>query len=153
MQSNMPLFVNRGIPTIWQAVCPGDRANATVRANSHDIGIIQKWAADIDAWYQETSAQSESSNIVVFVCVLMVIAAEASLYTRLITLLNYHLHKVYVLSIFLPLFDGLYPNAANADQLVKSARFLLEMEIAGFEIWSSWDMIVSMIKCHLRTPV
>jgi len=62
---------------------------------------------------------------------------------RAIILLNYHLHKLFVLSIFFPLRGVAYTSIAEREALLESSRVVLKIEASGFEVWSSWDLVVS----------
>ena len=60
------------------------------------------------------------------------------MFSRLIVFLNYHLHRIYALSICL---------SANLAEVLQSSHTVLEMQAAGFKIWSSWDLVVRSGQC------
>ncbi|KAL1408852.1 hypothetical protein Q8F55_005666 [Vanrija albida] len=137
MQHRMPHFVGRGIPTVWETVSsPIPTAAPSITADPDDMAAIRAWAAEIDSWYSRVAATTTNS----------------SMYVRSITLLNYHLHKLLVLSVFFPL-RGLNSTAASdREELLDSARVVLKIEATGFEVWSSWDLTIithaSLILLH-----
>ncbi|KAK8869445.1 hypothetical protein IAR55_000009 [Kwoniella newhampshirensis] len=127
MQNRMPRFVGRGLPTVWETVCcqPDPRV-AKVQAKTDDLGAIQSWAGEIDQWYARHAPQN----------------ATANMYVRSVILLNYHLHKLFVLSIFLPLRGVNSVSSNERKALLESSRLVLQIEGAGFEVWSSWDLVM-----------
>lgn len=127
MQRRMPRFVGRGLPTVWDTVCSVTMgAPVLISANQEDISAIQEWAAEVDAWYQRSVSETVNSGM----------------YVRTITLLNYHLHKLFVLSIFLPLQGVSYSTPSERAELLDSSRAVLKIESSGFEVWSSWDLVI-----------
>lgn len=97
-----------------------------ISAEPDDMAAIRAWAAEIDAWYSQSAADTSNS----------------SLYVRAIILLNYHLHKLFVLSIFFPLLGVASTSAAEREELLESSRVVLKIEASGFEVWSSWDLVM-----------
>lgn len=92
MQRRMPRFVGRGLPTVWETVCAvGPPKSQEVSAEPEDMAAIQAWAAEIDTWYRHVATESGSC-----ISAKLTVAIDASLYVRSITLLNYHLHKLFV---------------------------------------------------------
>lgn len=47
-----------------------------------------------------------------------------------------------VLSIFFPLRGISYTSASEREELLQSSRVVLKIESSGFEVWSSWDLVV-----------
>lgn len=128
MQRCMPRFVGRGLPTVWDTVCSATTAppQLMVETTQEDLQAIRAWAAEVDAWYQRSAADTVNSTM----------------YVRSIILLNYHLHKLFVLSIFFPLKGVSYSNNSERDELLDSSRVVLRIESSGFEVWSSWDLVI-----------
>ncbi|BEJ12169.1 hypothetical protein CspHIS471_0206290 [Cutaneotrichosporon sp. HIS471] len=126
MQRCMPRFVGRGLPTVWETVCgTGPPSQGGVSTEPEDMAAIQTWAAEIDGWYRKVAAET----------------VNATNYIKSITLLNYHLHKIFVLSIFFPLRGISYTSASERIELLQSARVVLKIE-QTFEVWSSWDLVM-----------
>lgn len=71
-------------------------------------------------------------------------------------LLQYHLHKLYVLSIYHPArgFDISSANISPVErhELLVSARAVLRLRQDDASIWSNWDLIVSVILKFLSGP-
>lgn len=71
---------------------------------------------------------------------------RSTLYVRSIVLLNYHLHKLFVLSIFYPLrkmtLGDKHQRADDRKELLASSRIVLQLQSAAMEIWSNWDLVV-----------
>ena len=70
----------------------------------------------------------------------------------ILILLQYHLHKLYVLSIYHPArgFDLGSTDIAPAErhELLVSARAVLRLRLDDASIWSNWDLIVSLLLNH-----
>lgn len=66
----------------------------------------------------------------------------------IVILLQYHLHKLYVLSIYHPArgFDLSSANITPGErhELLVSARAVLRLRQDDASIWSNWDLIVSI---------
>lgn len=127
MQRRMPRFVGRGLPTVWETVClNNDPKQRHITAEPDDMAAIRSWAIEIDTWYSRCAADT----------------TNASLYVRSIILLNYHLHKLFVFSIFFPLLGVAATGASEREPLLESSRVVLKIEASGFEVWSSWDLVI-----------
>ncbi|WWD16289.1 hypothetical protein CI109_100715 [Kwoniella shandongensis] len=127
MQVRMPRFVGRGLPTVWETVCcPPDRRKTQVQTKVDDLQAIQSWAGEIDQWYARHAPQNVNANM----------------YVRSVILLNYHLHKLFVLSIFLPLRGVNSVSFNERKALLESSRLVLQIQGAGFEVWSGWDLVI-----------
>lgn len=65
----------------------------------------------------------------------------------ILILLQYHLHKLYVLSIYHPArgFDLSPANISSFErhELLVSARAVLRLRQDDASIWSNWDLVVS----------
>ncbi|ORY25542.1 hypothetical protein BCR39DRAFT_590107 [Naematelia encephala] len=122
MQKRMQRFVGRGLPTAWDLVCSSSVTQTQVSVTGDDIAATKRWVADIDEWYTVHSRMT----------------TQASAYVRTIILLNYHLHKLFVLSLFMPRGAG----TLASPELFESSRLVLKIETAGFNVWSSWDLVM-----------
>ena len=71
---------------------------------------------------------------------------NASMYIRAIILLNYHLHKIYVLSLALALTAAGQAETVPVELLV-TCRQGLALEMSGFDVWSSWDLVLLTNAC------
>lgn len=73
----------------------------------------------------------------------------------ILILLQYHLHKLYVLSIYHPArgFDLSSANISPVErhELLVSARAVLRLRQDDSSIWSNWDLIVSAIERRLSS--
>ena len=70
-------------------------------------------------------------------------------------MLNYHLHKIFVLSLFLPtrqqVFGQGHPQSGLliSNELLESCRLALAVEQAGLDVWSNWDLVVCSLQLDL----
>lgn len=123
----MPRFVGRGLPTVWETVCLNNNPRERhITAEPDDMAAIRSWAIEIDTWYSRCAADTTNST----------------LYVRSIILLNYHLHKLFVFSIFFPLLGVAATGDSEREPLLESSRVVLKIEASGFEVWSSWDLVI-----------
>src|ERR1700761_3516500 len=80
-------------------------------------------------------------------CVLAALEPSPSDRQGILILLQYHLHKLYVLSIYHPArgFDLGSANisAGERHELLVSARAVLKLRQDDASIWSNWDLVVS----------
>lgn len=71
----------------------------------------------------------------------------------ILILLQYHLHKLYVLSIYHPArgFDISSANITPVErhELLVSARAVLRLREDDSSIWSNWDLIVSTLPFNI----
>ncbi|KAJ5532311.1 hypothetical protein N7494_008863 [Penicillium frequentans] len=134
MHFGLSHFVGRGLPTIWCSI-NADVADCipTVRSpfTERDSEVIRLWARKLDDWlvqYNGTSQPSPSDR------------------QGILILLQYHLHKLYVLSIYHPArgFDLSSANISTVErhELLVSARAVLRLRQDDASIWSNWDLIM-----------
>ncbi|KAE8147696.1 hypothetical protein BDV25DRAFT_29110 [Aspergillus avenaceus] len=134
MHQGLSHFVGRGLPTIWSFVSATELDTMTcVRTpfTDEDSRVIRLWAKKLDDWlvrYNGTSQPSPSDR------------------QGIIILLQYHLHKLYVLSIYHPArgFDLSSANITPAErhELLVSARAVLRLRQDDSSIWSNWDLVM-----------
>lgn len=134
MHQGLSHFVGRGLPTIWSFVSStGIDTISQVRTpfTDEDSRVIRLWARRLDDWlvrYNGTSQPSPSDR------------------QGILILLQYHLHKLYVLSIYHPArgFDMSSTNITPSErhELLVSARTVLRLRQDDASIWSNWDLIV-----------
>jgi hypothetical protein len=98
-----------------------------------DSQVIRLWAKKLDEWLVQYNGASQPSP---------------SDRQGILILLQYHLHKLYVLSIYHPArgFDLGSANITPSErqELLMSARAVLRLRQDDASIWSNWDLIVSM---------
>ncbi|KAF5863693.1 hypothetical protein ETB97_009626 [Aspergillus alliaceus] len=134
LQQGVSHFVGRGLPTIWSFVRSSVKETMTrVRTpfTDEDFRVIRLWARKLDDWlvrYNGTSQPSPSDR------------------RGILILLQYHLHKLYVLSIYHPArgFDLGSANITPSErhELLVSARAVLRLRQDDASIWSNWDLIM-----------
>ena len=134
MHYGLSHFVGRGLPTIWCSINAESADRASVPRNSfteHDSEVIRLWARKLDDWLVRYNGASQPS--------------PSDRQGNLI-LLQYHLHKLYVLSIYYPArgFDISSTNIRPVErhELLVSARAVLRLRQDDASIWSNWDLIV-----------
>ena len=135
MHYGLSHFVGRGLPTIWSSINAEVSDRVPVARNSfteHDSEVIRLWARKLDDWLVRYNGASQPS---------------ASDRQGILILLQYHLHKLYVLSIYHPArgFDISSANISPVEryELLVSARAVLRLRQDDASIWSNWDLIVS----------
>ncbi|KAJ5333512.1 uncharacterized protein N7506_007295 [Penicillium brevicompactum] len=134
MHFGLSHFVGRGLPTIWSSIgadCTEIASEARSPFTPNDLQIIRHWARKLDDWlvlYNGTSQPSPSDR------------------QGILLLLQYHLHKLYVLSIYHPArgFDLSPANisATERHELLVSARAVLRLRRDDASIWSNWDLVM-----------
>ncbi|KAE8134275.1 hypothetical protein BDV38DRAFT_163199 [Aspergillus pseudotamarii] len=134
MHQGLSHFVGRCLPTIWSFVSStGIDSTSHVRTpfTDEDSRVIRLWARRLDDWlvrYNGTSQPSPSDR------------------QGILILLQYHLHKLYVLSIYHPArgFDMSSTNITPSErhELLVSARAVLRLRQDDASIWSNWDLIM-----------
>ena len=71
----------------------------------------------------------------------------------ILILLQYHLHKLFVLSIYHPArgYDLGAHNIASVErhELLISARAVLRLRDDDTGIWSNWDLVVRLVYVHI----
>ncbi|KAF7718039.1 Fungal Zn(2)-Cys(6) binuclear cluster domain-containing protein [Penicillium ucsense] len=134
MHYGLSHFVGKGLPTIWCSIntdLAADTPSLESNFSSHDSDVIRLWARKLDDWlvrYNGTSQPSPSDR------------------QGILILLQYHLHKLYVLSIYYPArgFDlsSAKITPAERHELLVSARAVLRLRQDDASIWSNWDLIM-----------
>ncbi|RAK80643.1 Zn(II)2Cys6 transcription factor [Aspergillus fijiensis CBS 313.89] len=136
MHQGLSHFVGRGLPTIWSFVSsarePDNPPSIRTSFTDEDARVIRLWARKLDGWlirYNRTSQRTPSNR------------------QGILILLQYHLHKLYVLSIYHPArgFDlGSSADIAPAErhELLVSARAVVRLRLDDSSIWSNWDLIM-----------
>ncbi|KAF3386726.1 hypothetical protein F1880_000869 [Penicillium rolfsii] len=136
MHYGLSHFVGKGLPTVWCSInadISGDIPAPQSSFSDHDSDVIRLWARKLDDWlvrYNGTSQPSPSDR------------------QGILILLQYHLHKLFVLSIYHPA-RGFDLSAAKITpverhELLVSARAVLRLRQDDASIWSNWDLIVGL---------
>ncbi|KAJ5778216.1 hypothetical protein N7520_001462 [Penicillium odoratum] len=134
MHYGLSHFVGRGLPTIWCAI-NADVSDCITAVQSpfteQDSEVIRLWARKLDDWLVRYNGASQPSP---------------SDRQGILILLQYHLHKLYVLSIYHPArgFDISSANITPVErhELLVSARAVLRLRQDDASIWSNWDLIM-----------
>ncbi|KAG0156380.1 hypothetical protein PDIDSM_3558 [Penicillium digitatum] len=134
MHFGMSHFVGRGLPSIWSSL-NADEADILPTARSpfteSDLQIIRHWARKLDDWLVRYNGSSQPTP---------------SDRQGILILLQYHLHKLYVLSIYHPArgFDLSPANISSFErhELLVSARAVLRLRQDDASIWSNWDLVM-----------
>lgn len=134
MHQGLSHFVGRGLPTIWSflSTIESDFApTGHTPFTEHDSQVMRLWAKGLDNWlirYNGASQPSPSDR------------------QGILILLQYHLHKLYVLSIYHPArgFDLGTANISSVErqELLVSARAVLRLRQDEASIWSNWDLVM-----------
>ncbi|KAJ5175266.1 uncharacterized protein N7482_001143 [Penicillium canariense] len=134
MHYGLSHFVGRGLPTIWCSINEDLSGHTHISQSSfteHDSEVIRLWARKLDDWlvlYNGASQPTPSDR------------------QGILILLQYHLHKLYVLSIYYPArgFDLSSANITPVErhELLVSARTVLRLRQDDASIWSNWDLIM-----------
>ncbi|PWY93607.1 hypothetical protein BO94DRAFT_347320 [Aspergillus sclerotioniger CBS 115572] len=134
MHHGLSHFVGRGLPTIWSFVSARERevlSPVRMPFTDKDGQVIRLWARKLDDWLVRYNVASQPSP---------------SDRQGILILLQYHLHKLYVLSIYHPArgFDLGSTDIAPAErhELLVSARAVLRLRLDDASIWSNWDLIM-----------
>lgn len=154
MHSGLSHFVGRNLPTIWSFLNTNEAEAITlVRTpfTDHDLQMIRLWARQLDDWLVRFSGASRKGSLALHMhcsCFSCVSVLEPSPSDRhgILVLLQYHLHKLYVLSIYHPArgFDLSSTDISTFErqELLASARAVLRLRQNDSAIWSNWDLIV-----------
>ncbi|KAJ6084242.1 hypothetical protein N7486_011042 [Penicillium sp. IBT 16267x] len=134
MHFGLSHFVGRGLPTIWCSI-NADVSDCILAVRSpfteRDSEVIRLWARKLDDWLVRYNGASQPSP---------------SDRHGILILLQYHLHKLYVLSIYHPArgFDlsSANMNPVERHELLVSARAVLRLRQDDASIWSNWDLIM-----------
>ncbi|OQD82606.1 hypothetical protein PENANT_c020G09474 [Penicillium antarcticum] len=134
MHYGLSHFVGRGLPTIWASINTNETdIVAAVRTpfTENDSQVIRLWARKLDNWLVRYSGSSQPTP---------------SDRQGILILLQYHLHKLYVLSIYHPArgFDLSSADISSMErhELLVSARAVLRLRQDDASIWSNWDMVM-----------
>ncbi|KAH7311447.1 hypothetical protein B0I35DRAFT_438100 [Stachybotrys elegans] len=130
MHTGLTHFTGRGLPTIWSGVSGEVTANTD---SSHsfsgvDAAVIRDWARQLDDWLVEFGARTDEPE------------AERKLAFR-----QYVLHRVLVLSIYLPargsdLLSDTTPKEQH--ELLLSARAAVKLQLVDESIWANFDLVI-----------
>lgn len=134
MHFGLSHFVGRGLPSIWSSL-NADDADIVPTARSpfteSDSQVIRHWARKLDDWLVRYNGSSQPTP---------------SDRQGILILLQYHLHKLYVLSIYHPArgFDLSPANISSFErhELLVSARAVLRLRQDDASIWSNWDLVM-----------
>ncbi|CAI7584131.1 unnamed protein product [Penicillium viridicatum] len=134
MHFGLSHFVGRGLPSIWSSL-NADDADVVPIARSpfteSDLQVIRHWARKLDDWLVRYNGSSQPTP---------------SDRQGILILLQYHLHKLYVLSIYHPArgFDLSPANISPFErhELLVSARAVLRLRQDDASIWSNWDLVM-----------
>ncbi|KAJ5412154.1 uncharacterized protein N7487_006513 [Penicillium crustosum] len=135
MHFGLSHFVGRGLPSIWSSL-NADDADIVPTARSpfteSDLQVIRHWARKLDDWLVRYNGSSQPTP---------------SDRQGILILLQYHLHKLYVLSIYHPArgFDLSPANISSFErhELLVSARAVLRLRQDDASIWSNWDLMIT----------
>ncbi|EAW10259.1 uncharacterized protein ACLA_047280 [Aspergillus clavatus NRRL 1] len=138
MHHGLSHFVGRKLPTIWSFVSARETdalPPVGTPFTEKDSQVIRLWAKKLDEWLVQYNGASQPSP---------------SDRQGILILLQYHLHKLYVLSIYHPArgFDLGFANITLTErqELLMSARAVLRLRQDDASIWSNWDLILNSLK-------
>ena len=131
MHMGLSHFSGRGLPTIWSCFAH-DGSGAAPSADAFspvDAAIIREWARNLDEWLMEFSKGGDTLD-----------------QERKTVFRQYVLHRLVVLSIFLPAKGcNLYAGGISLKEqheLLISARATLKLHSNDKSIWSNWDLVI-----------
>ncbi|KAJ5090714.1 hypothetical protein N7532_009398 [Penicillium argentinense] len=134
MHHGLSHFVGRGLPTIWSSInnsVPDSPPAVETSFTEQDSEVIRLWARKLDDWLVRYNGASQPSP---------------SDRQGIVILLQYHLHKLYVLSIYHPARGFNLSSAkitpVERHELLVSARAVLRLRQDDASIWSNWDLIM-----------
>lgn len=131
MHTGLTHFAGRGLPTIWAGV------SGTVRSTTSDPcltfagldgAVIRDWARQLDEWLVEFGSRTDDDE------------SERRLAFR-----QYVLHRVLVLSIYLPVRGSdLLSDTTPKEQheLLVSARAAVRLQLTDDSIWANFDLVM-----------
>lgn len=129
MHTGLTHFTGRGLPTIWACFTSDTPTMSDSSSFSGvDAAVIRDWARQLDDWLVEFGARNE----------------EADNQSKL-TFRQYVLHRLLVLSIYLPARGSdLFSNTTPKEQheLLVSARAAVKLQVADSSIWSNFDLVM-----------
>ena len=132
MHTGLTHFTGRGIATIWSCFSSDDDCQPRVVLSSFtavDSAVIRDWARQLDDWLTQFTTGP--------------IVSEQS---HRLALRQYILHRLLVLSIYLPSrgFDLFSQNTTVHErlELLVSARAALRLHVDDRSIWSNWDLVM-----------
>jgi hypothetical protein len=130
MHTGLTHFTGRGLPTIWSYFTNESPhiTDSTITYSGVDAAVIRDWARQLDDWLVEFGAQNTDPE------------GEGKLTFR-----QYVLHRVLVLSIYLPargsdLLSSTTPKEQH--ELLVSARAALRLHLGDSSIWSNFDLVI-----------
>lgn len=130
MHTGLTHFTGRGLPTIWSYFTTDTPTivDLSVSFSGVDAAVIRDWARQLDDWLVEFGARNGDPD------------GEGKLTFR-----QYVLHRVLVLSIYLPargsdLLSSTTPNEQH--ELLVSARAAVKLHLADTSIWSNFDLVI-----------
>jgi hypothetical protein len=130
MHTGLTHFTGRGIATIWSCFSDEESRGPTMTSfTAVDSAVIRDWARQLDDWLMQfTSGTSTSEQ------------------TQKLVFRQYILHRLLVLSIYLPSrgFDLFSQNTTTHEriELLVSARAAVRMHIDDRSIWSNFDLVM-----------
>ena len=130
MHTGLCHFTGRGLPNIWSCFSgePNGSADAAMSFSDVDGAVIRDWARQLDDWLVEFGARTEDPEV-----------------ERRLTFRQYVLHRVLVLSIYLPARgSNIFSNTTVREQheLLLSARAALKLQLVDSSIWANIDLII-----------
>ncbi|WVQ82792.1 hypothetical protein IAT38_004924 [Cryptococcus sp. DSM 104549] len=143
MHVGLTHFSRRRLPTIMATVLGGEGAWAVPSGSDppseNDQRVIKGWAKELDAWlirYHHPSRSQQrgpsGANII---------------------LLQYQLHKYFVLSIYHYVQSvGITQSSTAASErkeLLTTSRGALQLQRRGLAVWSNWDLVMITSAAHL----
>ncbi|KAK4689151.1 hypothetical protein P7C73_g974, partial [Tremellales sp. Uapishka_1] len=136
MHVGLSYFSGRHLPTVMQTVL-GSTASIEIGSegvnfSAEDLRVIKGWAKELDNWllkfHKPTNPRQRGPT-------------EAN-----IILLQYQLHKLFVLSIYHPArgvdVSSHTPSSPERNELLVSARGALRLQRMGMSVWSNWDLVI-----------
>jgi hypothetical protein len=130
MHTGLTHFTGRGLPTIWSYFTSESPVamDPSTSFSGVDAAVIRDWARQLDNWLAEFGARNSDPE------------GEEKLTFR-----QYVLHRVLVLSIYLPargsdLLSSTTPNEQY--ELLISARAAVRLHLADSSIWSNFDLVI-----------
>ncbi|ORX36111.1 hypothetical protein BD324DRAFT_657055 [Kockovaella imperatae] len=133
MHVGLSHFSGRHIRTIMETVLvDSTRVRPPASPSSSDLRSIKGWANELDAWLMKYHKPSKFQQRG---------PSEAN-----VMLLQYQLHKLFVLFIYNSVTNGARSGDSKAssdeDDLLSAARAALRIQRLGMAVWSNWDLVL-----------
>lgn len=148
MHVGLSHFSGRNLPNVMEIVLGIRTGNLVARDPSEaDMRMIMGWAGELDAWLlRYRRPTSKFCHLASRLALISAGKQERGVNESNIALLQYQLHKLFVLSIYSSITGCEMFRSRSSHQhneLLAAARGALQLQRMGMSVWSNWDLVVS----------